>query len=72
VIYKQITNVHLSFLQSPIAERDVTVFLQPVGESVSIFLVSWNENIQYLLLNIILVVFFHSFGFPERNCPLVC
>lgn len=49
MIYKQIINVHLRFLQSPIAERDVTVFLQSVGENVSIFLVPWNENTQYLL-----------------------
>lgn len=49
VIYKQITNVHLRFFQSSVAEDDVTVFLQPVGASASIFLEPWNENIQYLL-----------------------
>lgn len=47
MIYKEIANMH--FLQSPIAQKDVTVFLQPVDENVSIFLVSWKENIQYLL-----------------------
>lgn len=47
MIYKEITNMH--FLESLIAQKDVTVFLQPVDENVSIFHVSWNENIQYLL-----------------------
>lgn len=26
------------------------MLLQPVGENVSVFLVPWNENIQYLLI----------------------